>query len=420
MADLSNDSSDSADSDIDEYDMPWNPEADRGSCIGTVVPKPSRKRPRNEVGPKMISVWNFKGGVGKTTTTFSIGYALARKGKKVMFVDADPQMNLTNTAIRYDLHRNDDDEQSLFTKLRELDADIEGHCNLTDAFKPVVSGQDVDVVNLIQLSMAKSLEGEQAQQGIMYLLRGSNEMMELTEVDECVGEGYREYKDNRKNYPGAIYHIVVETAKRYGCDYIVVDCCPTCTPLTRTLLFSSNSLLVPCKADGFSIQALQILSTKMKDWYTHYCTFRENTAPTAKYKLPSHDVKYAGCILVGVSDNAKSGPENSGPMKKILQDIAVAREQLEQNLPDQLKCAQATGGWAAVFPNFYQLGIIAQRSSVAAPYLPDSYLKELEVRKGRWKNMGKENRIRTTNNRERQRAAIDSLVHKLQLITEST
>ena len=40
---------------------------------------------------KVISVGNNKGGVGKTTTTSNLGAGLARAGKRVLIVDADPQ-----------------------------------------------------------------------------------------------------------------------------------------------------------------------------------------------------------------------------------------------------------------------------------------------------------------------------------------
>ena len=45
----------------------------------------------------IYSVSNHKGGVGKTTSTISIGAALANKGKKVLLVDLDPQANLTQS-----------------------------------------------------------------------------------------------------------------------------------------------------------------------------------------------------------------------------------------------------------------------------------------------------------------------------------
>ena len=44
---------------------------------------------------KIISVFNNKGGVGKTTLTFHLAHALAELGKKVLIIDADPQCNLT-------------------------------------------------------------------------------------------------------------------------------------------------------------------------------------------------------------------------------------------------------------------------------------------------------------------------------------
>ena len=43
----------------------------------------------------IITVFSHKGGVGKTTLIHNVGFLLANKGKRVLLIDADPQMNLT-------------------------------------------------------------------------------------------------------------------------------------------------------------------------------------------------------------------------------------------------------------------------------------------------------------------------------------
>ena len=51
---------------------------------------------------KSICMFNHKGGVSKTTTTFNLGWSMASKGKKVLMVDLDAQCNLSGLVLGFD------------------------------------------------------------------------------------------------------------------------------------------------------------------------------------------------------------------------------------------------------------------------------------------------------------------------------
>src|SRR3954471_7494957 len=53
----------------------------------------------------IIALCNLKGGVGKTSTTFHLGGTLAKEGRRVLLVDADPQASLTQGFIGPDAAR---------------------------------------------------------------------------------------------------------------------------------------------------------------------------------------------------------------------------------------------------------------------------------------------------------------------------
>ena len=71
---------------------------------------------------RVIAIANQKGGVSKTTTTVNLGIGLARKGKKVLVIDADPQSSLTESL---GFHQTDQLEVTLSSIMEKIMEDKE-------------------------------------------------------------------------------------------------------------------------------------------------------------------------------------------------------------------------------------------------------------------------------------------------------
>lgn len=67
---------------------------------------------------KIITFFNHKGGVGKTTLVHNLGFMLADKGCKILLIDADPQMNLT--AAIYGLSTSTESYSNIANNLMRL------------------------------------------------------------------------------------------------------------------------------------------------------------------------------------------------------------------------------------------------------------------------------------------------------------
>ncbi len=164
--------------------------------------------------PKIISVANQKGGVGKTTTSINLATSLSTIDKKILLVDADPQGNAsTGMGISYD-NRN----PSLY------DLIVSGEYNENAIKKTIVPGLDIITANT---NLAAS-------------------EIELVSVEK------REF---------VISKILSETK---GYDYILIDCPPALGLLTINSLVASHSVIVPLQSEFFALEGISSLVSSIK------------------------------------------------------------------------------------------------------------------------------------------------------------
>lgn len=161
---------------------------------------------------KIISVANQKGGVGKTTTTVNLCTILAKSGKKVLLIDADPQGNATSG-----LGVEKEVENSTYDLLvNEVEA------------KEVL--QDTSIKNLKVCPANMSLAGAEV------------ELVSMMSREQRLKEKLDEIKDMF--------------------DFIFIDCPPSLGLITLNSFTASDSVLIPVQCEYFALEGLgQLLNT---------------------------------------------------------------------------------------------------------------------------------------------------------------
>ena len=164
---------------------------------------------------KIIALANQKGGVGKSTTTINLGVGIAKRGKKVLLIDADSQGNLTTML---GIRQPDELSATLATNLEKIILD-----------KPLNKTEGI----------VKCSEGVD--------LLPSNIELSATEVN-LVNTISRE----------TILKTYLQNVKK-SYDYVLIDCMPSLGMITLNALTAADSVIIPVQAHYLSAKGLEHL-----------------------------------------------------------------------------------------------------------------------------------------------------------------
>ncbi len=242
---------------------------------------------------RTISFFNNKGGVGKTTLSTNVAHYFAERGKRVLYVDCDPQCNATQLML--------DEDQC---------AEIYAETSSADSGNGV-GKEGLPEPRAAEMALKRSLartvyslfvplrEGETTINADIRPYRSRRFGVDvlpghpaLSEIEDVMSESWhaavaRKTGDFRRIHWAGQLAVAMENQDRY--DVIFFDVGPSLGPFNRTVLLGCDAFVTPTATDLFSFHAFDNLSRWFRKWVTDYSEIVE--ANEMEWRMFAPDVE---------------------------------------------------------------------------------------------------------------------------------
>lgn len=303
---------------------------------------------------KVLSFFNNKGGVGKTTLTCNLAAHLARQGLRILVLDVDPQCNATILTLGEEraapLYWTEEpsEERARITNLWSVLEPIElGEATVMSQVEPIPAASNRFGFDLVPGHPRVSIIEDRLSQAWRDAIGGD------------IG-GLR-----RTNW---VVTLAAHLAPHY--DLMVLDLGPSLGSLNRTALLGSDFFVTPMGADVFSILGLRNISNWLRDWTAAYSRGVENcemTSPGAVARFGLATVLpilhgFAGYTVQAYIAKFKQGEKRpTKAFERVTSNFArEVQENLEGYFVPGMEVEHALLG---EIPNMYSLIPLAQTAS---------------------------------------------------------
>ena len=207
---------------------------------------------------KKISIFNQKGGVGKTTSVVNIAVALARLEKKVLVIDMDPQAN-TTTGLGVDKYT---EENSIYDLFYELDDSIDNEEDKSIE----IEKEDQEDFESTSISLDKDDEekesGDIERNFSKYIKETESGVFLIKSESSLSGLEVELVSLDPVKRTQVLKNIVDKIDDSY--DYIIIDCPPSLGLLSINALVASDSIIIPIQTEYYALEGVSELMNTYK------------------------------------------------------------------------------------------------------------------------------------------------------------
>jgi chromosome partitioning protein len=225
----------------------------------------------------VLTFFNNKGGVGKTSLVFHLAWMFSEMGKRVIAIDLDPQANLTSAFLSEET-------------LEELWAPDVPSTSGTTIYRCVQPLTKVgDLLPPVTQKINQSL----------FLVPGD---LALASFEDSLSDAWPKAMDSGDLYRPfrlltAFWQVGQMAAQAHDADIILADVGPNLGAINRSALIGSDHVVIPLAADLFSLQGLRNLGPTLVGWRSDWRKRLDNW-PRPEFALPKGTMHPEGYILM--------------------------------------------------------------------------------------------------------------------------
>jgi chromosome partitioning protein len=225
----------------------------------------------------VLTFFNNKGGVGKTSLVYHLSWMFSEMGKRVVAIDLDPQANLTSAFL------DADDLEALWEPTR----DGTGNATVFQCVKPLTEVGDILKPQTQRISPRLHLVP-----GDLALARFENTLSQEWPSALDSGSLYRPFR-----ILSSFWQVAQMAAEAHSADIILADVGPSLGAINRSALIASDHVVIPLAADLYSLQGLRNLGPTLREWRADW-TKRLQNWQQPSFALPAGRMTPAGYILM--------------------------------------------------------------------------------------------------------------------------